>query len=89
MPNCPLIICIYSIIMSIIWIWFIANILVDLLTTIANLMNIPDIFLGMTILTYGNSTPDLILNLSFVKLGYGQMALSGNRIRTSIIKNEY
>ena len=75
MPNCPLIICIYSIIMSIIWIWFIANILIDLLTTIANLMNI---FLGMTILTYGNSTPDLILNLSFVKLGYGQMALSGS-----------
>ena len=78
MPNYPLIICIYSIIMSIIWIWFIANILIDLLTTIANLMNIPDIFLGMTILTYGNSTPDLILNLSFVKLGYGQMALSGS-----------
>ena len=78
MPNCPLIICIYSIIMSIIWIWFIANILIDLLTTIANLINIPDIFLGMTILAYGNSTPDLILNLSFVKLGYGQMALSGS-----------
>ena len=78
MPNFPLIICIYSIIMSIIWIWFIANIVIDLLTTIANLMNIPDIFLGMTILTYGNSTPDLILNLSFVKLGYGQMALSGS-----------
>ena len=78
MPNYPFIICLFSIMMSIIWIWFIANILIDLLTTIANLMNIPDIFLGMTILTYGNSTPDLILNLSFVKLGYGEMALSGS-----------
>ena len=78
MPNYPFIICIFSVIMSIIWIWFIANILIDLLTTIANLLNIPDIFLGMTILTYGNSIPDLILNLSFVKLGYGQMALSGS-----------
>ena len=77
MPKYPFIICMFSIVMSIIWIWFIANILIDLLTTIANLMNIPDIFLGMTILTYGNSVPDLILNLSFVKLGYGQMALSG------------
>jgi len=76
MPNYPFIICISSILMSIIWIWFVANILIDLLTTLANLMNIPDIFLGMTILTYGNSVPDLILNLSFVKLGYGQMALS-------------
>ena len=77
MPNYPFTICISSIIMSIIWIWFIANILIDLLTTIANLMNIPDSFLGMTILAYGNSIPDLILNLSFVRLGYGQMALSG------------
>ena len=77
MPNYPFIICMFSIVMSIIWIWFTANILIDLLTTIANLMGIPDIFLGMTILTYGNSVPDLILNLSFVKLGYGQMALSG------------
>ena len=77
MPNYPFIICIFSIIMSIIWIWFIASILIDLLMTISNLMNIPDIFLGMTILTYGNSIPDLILNLSFVKMGYGQMALSG------------
>lgn len=78
MPNYPFIICLFSIIMSIIWIWFIANILIDLLTTIANLIGIPDIFLGMTILTYGNSIPDLILNLSFVRMGYGQMALSGS-----------
>ena len=77
MPNYPFIICIFSIIISIIWIWFIASVLIDLLMTISNLMNIPDIFLGMTILTYGNSIPDLILNLSFVKMGYGQMALSG------------
>jgi sodium/potassium/calcium exchanger 6 len=78
MPNYPFIICILSVIMSIIWIWFIANILIDLLSTIANLMNIPDIFLGMTILAYGNSLPDLILNLSFVKIGYGEMALAGS-----------
>ena len=78
MPNYPIIISIFSLIISIIWIWFTANILIDLLITIANLMNIPESFLGITILTYGNSMPDLMLNLSLVKLGYGEMALSGS-----------
>ena len=32
----------------------------------------------MTILTYGNSISDLMLNLSLVKLGYSEMALSGS-----------
>ena len=46
--------------------------------TISELMNINQSFLGMTILTYGNSISDLMLNLSLVKLGYGEMALSGS-----------
>ena len=64
--------------MSLIWIYFIANILISLLMTISALMNINESFLGMTILTYGNSISDLMLNLSLVKLGYGEMALSGS-----------
>ena len=64
--------------MSLIWIFFIANILISLLMTISTLMNINESFLGMTILTYGNSISDLMLNLSLVKLGYGEMALSGS-----------
>ena len=78
MPNCPIIISIFTLILSIIWIWFIANILIELLIAISTLMNIPDSFLGITLLTYGNSLPDLMLNLSLVKLGYGEMALSGS-----------
>lgn len=78
MPNCPIIICIFTLIMSLIWIWFTANLLISLLMTISNLMNINESFLGMTILTYGNSISDLMLNLSLVKLGYGEMALSGS-----------
>jgi Ca2+/Na+ antiporter len=78
MPNYPMTICFFTLVLSLIWIWFTANILISLLMTIANLMNIPDSFLGMTILTYGNSVPDLMLNLSLVKLGYGEMALSGS-----------
>ena len=78
MPNYPILICILTLIMSLIWIWFTANILISLLMTIANLMNINQSFLGMTILTYGNSISDLMLNLSLVKFGYGEMALSGS-----------
>lgn len=64
--------------MSLLWIWFTANLLVSLLTTIATILNIPDSFLGMTILCYGNSIGDLMLNISLVKMGYGEMALSGS-----------
>lgn len=78
MPNCPIIICIFTLIMSLIWIWFTANILISLLMAISNMMNINESFLGMTVLTYGNSISDLMLNLSLVKLGYGEMALSGS-----------
>ncbi len=78
MPNCPIIIYIFTLIMSLIWIWFTANLLISLIMTISNLMNINESFLGMTILTYGNSISDLMLNLSLVKLGYGEMALSGS-----------
>lgn len=77
-PNYPIFICIFTLILSIIWIWFCANILIELLIAISKLINIPDSFLGITLLTYGNSLPDLMLNLSLVKIGYGEMALSGS-----------
>lgn len=60
------------------WIWFTANILIDLLKAIGLLLNIPDTFLGMTVLTFGNSVTDLALNISLVKGGYGEMALAGS-----------
>ena len=46
--------------------------------TISTIININEYFLGMTILTYGNSISDLMLNLSLVSSGYSQMALSGS-----------
>jgi sodium/potassium/calcium exchanger 6 len=46
--------------------------------TISTIININKYFLGMTILTYGNSISDLMLNLSLVNLGYSEMALSGS-----------
>ena len=74
----PIIIHFFTLILSIVWIWFTANILISLLMTISNIININKYFLGMTILTYGNSISDLMLNLSLVNLGYSEMALSGS-----------
>ena len=74
----PIIIHFSTLILSIVWIWFTANILISLLMTISNIININKYFLGMTILTYGNSISDLMLNLSLVNLGYSEMALSGS-----------
>ena len=65
-------------VMSLMWIWLTANILIDLLKAIGLLLNIPDTFLGMTVLTFGNSVTDLALNISLVKGGYGEMALAGS-----------
>ena len=64
--------------MSIFWIWTIAKILVDLLTTIGVLLNIPSSFLGMTLLSFGNSASDLSLNCALAKEGYGEMGISGS-----------
>jgi sodium/potassium/calcium exchanger 6 len=62
--------------MSLLWIWYTCNILVSLLKDIAELIQIPNSFMGMTILTFGNSIPDLLLNIRLAKKGYGEMAVS-------------
>ena len=74
----PIIIHFSTLVLSLIWIWFTANILISLLMTVSTILNINEYFLGMTILTYGNSISDLMLNLSLVNLGYTEMALSGS-----------
>ena len=74
----PIIIHFSTLVLSLIWIWFTANILISLLMAVSTILNINEYFLGMTILTYGNSISDLMLNLSLVNLGYTEMALSGS-----------
>ena len=76
LPKYTKIICFYGFCMSLLWIWYTCNILVSLLKDIADLIQIPNSFMGMTILTYGNSIPDLLLNIRLAKKGYGEMAVS-------------
>lgn len=66
--------------LSILWLWFVTNILMDMIITVKLLLptDIPQSFLSMTILAFGNSLPDFIVNTSLAKTGYAEMALSGS-----------
>jgi len=78
LPSYVKTLCVFNFIMSLIWIWFVAQILVDMLKLIGTIFNIPSAFLGMTFLAFGNSLPELAVNCSLAKNGYGEMAISGS-----------
>jgi len=45
--------------MSVFWIWCISELLVDVLKVFGVLIDIPEAFLGMTVLAFGNSVPGI------------------------------
>ena len=63
--------------MSIIWIWFSASILIDLLELCGIITLIPSNLLGLTVLAWGNSIGDLMTVRAIAKKGYGEMAMTG------------
>lgn len=63
--------------MSIVWIWFFANLFVDVLKIYGELLGINTGFLGITILAIGNCAGDLMANIAIAKKGFGGMALTG------------
>ncbi len=77
-PDSIILLCIFSFAMSIVWIWAVAQVLIDILQLIGILLNIPATFLGMTLLSLGNSLPDLTLNCALAKSGYGEMGIAGS-----------
>lgn len=64
-------------IMSIVWIWVLANIVVDLVTIYGNIFGISSTFLAVTFLAVGNCIGDAMAALSISKKGYGGMAMTG------------
>lgn len=64
--------------MSILWIWTVAKVLIDILQTFGVILNISPTFLGMTLLSLGNSLPDLTLNCALAKSGFGEMGIAGS-----------
>jgi len=63
--------------MSIIWILFVANVLIDILSLLGVIFSLKPAFLGITVLAWGNSVGDMIANLAISKKGYAKMAVTG------------
>ena len=66
-----------GIIMSIIWIRFAAELLVDLLILFKIASGLPTSFIGLTVLAWGNSFNDYFVDVALAKKGRGIMAVSG------------
>ena len=64
-------------IMSIVWIYMLANIIVDILVLCGMLTGINTAILGLTVLSWGNSVGDAFASMSISKKGFGEMAITG------------
>eukprot|EP00039_Didymoeca_costata_P021051 m.343244 g.343244 ORF g.343244 m.343244 type:complete len:751 (+) comp22547_c0_seq1:366-2618(+) len=59
---------------SVVWIYCVANEIVNVLQVIGRIMHISDAILGLTVLAWGNSIGDFVSNLTVARQGYPQMA---------------
>jgi len=62
---------------SVVWINFIANMLVDFIALLSVFTDLPLNFLGLTLVAFGGSVPDFFVDLTLAKKGLGQTAASG------------
>eukprot|EP00008_Paramoeba_atlantica_P007461 CAMPEP_0201478494 /NCGR_PEP_ID=MMETSP0151_2-20130828/3308_1 /ASSEMBLY_ACC=CAM_ASM_000257 /TAXON_ID=200890 /ORGANISM="Paramoeba atlantica, Strain 621/1 / CCAP 1560/9" /LENGTH=693 /DNA_ID=CAMNT_0047859577 /DNA_START=39 /DNA_END=2120 /DNA_ORIENTATION=+ len=63
-------------VMSIFWIYVIANELVTLLQSLGDILGIPPDVMGLTVLAWGNSVGDMVSNVIVAQQGFPGMALA-------------
>ena len=63
--------------MGMVWIYFFANVIVDLLVLFGIITGVSTSLLGLTVLSWGNSVGDAIASISISKRGLGEMAITG------------
>ena len=63
--------------MSILWISFTSDFVIDLLWIIGLVFGLPKSLLGFTLLAVGNCLGDLNANVAMTKIGFGEMAVTG------------
>lgn len=68
---------IVAFVMSICWISFTCDIVVDLLTILGVMLRLPKTLLGLTLLAWGNCLGDMNANVAMTKKGFGEMAITG------------
>ena len=76
-PKWIIVFALGAFLMSILWINWISNVLVDLLTLLGLMFGIPLAYLGLTILALGNSVGDTVANYGVAKRGLAKMAITG------------
>ncbi|EDQ90217.1 uncharacterized protein MONBRDRAFT_31967 [Monosiga brevicollis MX1] len=60
---------------AVVWIYIVANEIVNLLQALGRMFNISDAILGLTVLAWGNSIGDFVSNLTVAKQGFPRMAV--------------
>ncbi len=63
---------------AVVWIYMIANEIVNVLQTLGRLLHLSDAILGLTVLAWGNSISDFVANLTVAKQGFPQMAVGAS-----------
>jgi len=63
--------------MSINWISFTSDMVVDLLGLLGLMLSLPKSLLGLTLLAWGNCMGDMNANVAMTKKGFGEMAVTG------------
>lgn len=71
---------IYSIlcfVMSIQWVSFTSNVIIDLLQIFGFITELPQALLALTIIAWGNCLGDMVADVAMTKKGFGEMAITG------------
>lgn len=63
--------------MGILWIYMLANIIVDILILFEVISGISAALLGLTVLSWGNSVGDAFASIAISRKGFGEMAFTG------------
>ena len=64
-------------VMSVVWISFASNCIIDLLRLMGLITGLPTATLALTILSWGNCLGDLTADVAMTKKGFGEMAITG------------
>ncbi|OBZ86757.1 putative cation exchanger C3A12.06c [Choanephora cucurbitarum] len=68
--------CFVGFVVSVVWIFLIANEVVSVLQAIGMALGISEAVLGLTVFALGNSLGDFVANVTMAKMGYPLMAMS-------------
>jgi Ca2+/Na+ antiporter len=67
----------FCLVMSIIWIAFISNTIIDLLQIFGFITTLPEALLALTIVSWANSLGDIAADVGMTKKGFPEMAITG------------